>query len=138
MDTPSYTGDNNVLLLVIILATWVWIRTFFKCFGLAGVVCCGTNYCLSLVNVIYIGLQHLFKISLPQLIVFFSEIIQRLWWLDSVVLKSFEKVRKRVNRAVEKLMAPVFCFSYCNVNLEGVYQGSIGKVGYNYPILVWT
>lgn len=40
------------------------------------------------------------NISSPQLVFVFSEIIPRLRWLESSVFKPFDKVRKRVNRAI--------------------------------------
>lgn len=60
--------------------------------------------------------------------------------MDSVVLKPFEKVRKRVNREVERFMALEFGFSYRHVDLdlEGSISGFIGMVEYTYLILAWT
>ena len=61
--------------------------------------------------------------SYPQLVIVFSEIVPRLRWLDAGVCRPFEKVRKRVNKAVEKFMVNVTGFSYRHIDLEGGLPG---------------
>ena len=63
------------------------------------------------------------KEACPGMVIVFSEIIPRLRWLESAALRPFEKIRKRVNKAVEKLMSPALGFSFRHVDLEGGIAG---------------
>ena len=61
--------------------------------------------------------------SSPNSVLIFSEIIPRLRWSESMVFKPLEKVRKRINRAMEKFLAPELGFSFRHLELEGGVQG---------------
>lgn len=63
------------------------------------------------------------KALYPGAVIVFSEIIPRLKWLNSGVFLPFEKIRKRINRVVEKFMAVGFGFSFRHSELEGGIPG---------------
>lgn len=60
-----------------------------------------------------------FSQSFPKVRVVFSEIVPRLVWLNS----PFEKVRRRLNRAIAKFMPTIGGFSFRHVELEGGIVG---------------
>lgn len=60
-----------------------------------------------------------FKNTSPDRTIVFSEIIPRFSWLSSPQRKVMERMRKRVNRAMEKYMPSIGGLSYRNVDLEG-------------------
>lgn len=66
---------------------------------------------------------HQIKLSFPDLVVGFSEIIPRLRWIESLMLKPLERVCKRINEAMEKFMCPVYGLSFRYVDLEGGLPG---------------
>lgn len=64
-----------------------------------------------------------FCITSPGTTLVFSEIVPRLSWLSSDQRRVMEKMRKRVNRALEKCMPLINGLSYRHVDLEGGYPG---------------
>ena len=70
-----------------------------------------------------------FGLAFPGTVVAFSEIIPRLSWLSSEQRRVMEKMRKRVNRALEKYMPQIGGFSYRHVDLEGGYPGLYRRDG---------
>lgn len=60
---------------------------------------------------------------LPQTILVFSEIIPRKVWLISSEFHCFEKICKRVNRAMSKFIPSVAGFSFRHIDLEGGLAG---------------
>ena len=63
------------------------------------------------------------KAMYPDSVIVFSEIIPRLKWLKSEVFRPFEKIRKRINRMVEKFMSLGYGFSCRHWELEGGFPG---------------
>lgn len=64
-----------------------------------------------------------FRLAFPHCVFVFSEIVPRLLWFSSSQLKPLEKVRRRINRSLEKFMPSVGGFSYRHVDLEGGIPG---------------
>lgn len=63
------------------------------------------------------------RINSPNTVLVFSEIIPRLCWSNSLVFKSLNKVRKRINRAMEKFLVPDLGLSFRHMELEGNLPG---------------
>lgn len=63
------------------------------------------------------------KLSFPDTVIIFSEVIQRLSWCSLPSLRPLEKVRRRINRAVSKLLSAVGIFSFRHTELEGLIVG---------------
>lgn len=64
--------------------------------------------------------MHRFKLSSPNTTVIFSEIVSRLSWLFSPQRRAMEKIRKRINRAMEKYLPSLEGFSYRHIELGGL------------------
>lgn len=62
------------------------------------------------------------KWLLPHTVIVFSEIVPRLLWQPDCFL-FFEKIRKRLNKSIEKFMPFVNGFSFRHVDLEGFSPG---------------
>ncbi|XP_040181424.1 uncharacterized protein LOC120915190 [Rana temporaria] len=75
-----------------------------------------------LVNKMKDSFQFLKMVS-PHTVLVFSEIVPRLRWLESLIFKPLEKVRKRINKAMEKFLSPDLGFSFRHRELEGGVQG---------------
>ena len=63
------------------------------------------------------------QLSFPNTVLVFSEVVQRLCWLSSPVKHPFEKIRRRINRAVARLLSPLHILSFRHSELEGFIQG---------------
>ena len=59
----------------------------------------------------------------PTAKIIFSDIIQRLVWLPPFSRRPLEKIRKRINRAVSKLLVESGIFSFRHTELEGGHAG---------------
>ncbi|XP_040211653.1 uncharacterized protein LOC120942791 [Rana temporaria] len=59
----------------------------------------------------------------PNTVIIFSEIVPRLAWLSSDMRRVMERMRKRVNRAMEKFMPTIGGLSYRHIDLEGGVPG---------------
>ncbi|KAM5140492.1 uncharacterized protein ACMZJ9_014352 [Mantella aurantiaca] len=64
-----------------------------------------------------------FKKNFPNTVVVYSEIIPRPAWLNTPLAKQYEKIRKRINRAMEKFLPEIGGFSLRHINLEGGEDG---------------
>lgn len=58
---------------------------------------------------------HQFKLSFPNITLFFFEIIPRLVWLNF----PFDKVRKHINRTMAKFLSTIGGFIFRHIDLEG-------------------
>lgn len=76
----------------------------------------GNSTTLDLLSQIKVDLFQLHLI-LPNMILFFSEIMPRLAWLLSTELLFLEKIKKKVNRAVTKFMPSVGGRSFRHVDM---------------------
>ena len=59
----------------------------------------------------------------PNTVIIFSEIVPRLAWLSSDMRRVMERMRKRVNRAMEKFMPTIGGLCYRHIDLEGGVPG---------------
>lgn len=64
-----------------------------------------------------------FKLTSPNTTIIFSEIVTRLSWLYSLQCQVMEKMRKRINRVLEKYLPLLDGFSYRHIDLEGGIAG---------------
>lgn len=64
-----------------------------------------------------------FKLFFPFCTFVFSEIVPHLLWFSSPQLKPLEKVRRQINRSLEKFMPFIDGFSYRHIDLEGGIPG---------------
>lgn len=60
---------------------------------------------------------------LPKAVLFFSEIIPCLLWLEFSAFKKCEKIRKRINRAVATFMPTINGFAFRHVDIKGGLHG---------------
>lgn len=63
------------------------------------------------------------KLLFPNVVIIFSEIVQRLRWLESCYMRPFEKIRKQINRKVNKFLSYPMGFAFRHVELEGGLPG---------------
>lgn len=61
--------------------------------------------------------------SSPNTRVIFSEIVPRLLWLRNPNFKNLEKLRRRINKSMEKCMPVIGGFSYRHLDVEGGFSG---------------
>lgn len=83
----------------------------------------GIHKTLDLVSQIKLDFLHLRSVLPSSVLIFFSEIVPRLKWLIDPVLLYLEKIRRRVNRLINKFMPSVQGFSYRHTDLEGGLYG---------------
>lgn len=78
----------------------------------------------------------------------FSEIVPRLRWIESPILKPFEKERKRVNKEIEKFMTLDMGIKFRHLNLEdgspglfrddGVHLSDVGLAIFNLDLQTYV
>lgn len=66
---------------------------------------------------------HRLQLSFPRTVFVFSEVVQRLKWLTFPPLRPLEKIRRRINRAVSKLLVPMGILCFRHTELEGFIPG---------------
>lgn len=64
-----------------------------------------------------------FELTSPTTTIIFSENVPRLSWLYSPQCRVMEKIRKRINRAMEKYLPMLDVFSYRHIDLEDGIAG---------------
>lgn len=64
-----------------------------------------------------------FELTSPTTTIIFSENVPRLSWLYSPQCRVMEKIRKRINRAMEKYLPMLDVFSYRHIDLEDDIAG---------------
>ena len=66
---------------------------------------------------------HLLQKHFPRARLIFSEIVPRLIWLSAGKQRNLEKIRRRINHAMEKFMPKLGGFSFRHTELEGGFPG---------------
>lgn len=78
-----------------------------------------------------------FLVTSPGTTIVFSEIVPHLVRLFSTQSRVMERMRKRINRDLEKFMPTIRGLSYWHIDLEGGIPGFTGEMGSTFHMWVF-